>query len=563
MIEDVKLKEWYQSNKENERNGLAKILDVEYAHIKLREEDDLYITAEGLAFIDNLMPENFWTDKEWVRENSERLSGTSTVYKIRTKKVGGKQIELVVKWNRMGQDVPGAEDCEDLMSAEFNSPFEEFSLVFELRKIVHDSMENIFIQRPLAIFVPSESVELWQSGRKEYKMRNKIESHKDIMLDMFRSYAVIYLWVPGIDLTQALKKDSLKEKDLKLLTRDAQKKMFENGYVVKDHKPQHVIVNSGKEGGLKRNANGEIEYALVDFELLQRTFEKEEMVKKNKRTDYLKRQKDRFNIETPKKFYPYLNHVSIFDVAYIFGHVESTKGRLWVLGKDPCLFDYFLPERWEQRPRTKISVLNAMYYTISKDNIHLVWKVSKVGSRPDMDPFKEDEKKILDYGYNSPFEEAAIALELEQKGIPTISPRAIYMTSNEIDMSAHLQDNSRYDNHKNLFDPDGAAILRKDRDYISIWGYWRGPIEKLAQRDEDYHEGMNILKAYRERIINEQQYLNLLQTAKQRLLHAGFEDLNLRGNHLMISFDSHNNLIMDDSGLPEIRICNFEFLKRI
>ena len=70
---------------------------------------------------------------------------------------------------------------------------------------------------------------------------------------------------------------------------------------------------------------------------------------------------------------------------------------------------------------------NETYYTISKDEIHLVWEVSKVGIIPDMDPFKEEEKKVLEYGYNSPFEEISIAVDLTRKNIGTIYPRAIYM----------------------------------------------------------------------------------------------------------------------------------------
>ena len=81
------------------------------------------------------------------------------------------------------------------------------------------------------------------------------------------------------------------------------------------------------------------------------------------------------------------------DVSYIYGRTESTDGALWVVGKDHELFDYFLPERWEKTPRTKLSSHHETYYTVSKDNIHLVWKLSNTGFVPEMDPFKADEKK--------------------------------------------------------------------------------------------------------------------------------------------------------------------------
>jgi len=137
------------------------------------------------------------------------------------------------------------------------------------------------------------------------------------------------------------------------------------------------------------------------------------------------------------------------------------------------------------------------------------------------------------------------------------------MTSNKTDISDELFDNSRYESHKDIVTSDGTPILEKNRDYIIIWGYWNGPDEKLAAKDSDYYKGMDALHAYKEGIITEKQYFALLQAAKEKLLNAGIEDLNLRGNHILISFDSKGNFIRDEQGSMEIRICNFEFLKGI
>lgn len=564
MIKNLQLKEWFHNNKDHQRNEIVKVLGVEYAHLKLNNEDDLYLTKHGLPFIEHLLPKNFLTDREWFNKNSARLSGTSCIYKVRTKKVQGIHKDVVLKWNRMGQEIPGLGDCEKLMCAEFNSPFEEFSLVMELRNGADKNHNKIIIQNPMAIYVPFESVELWQTGRKEYRMHQKIRTHQEeIELDMFRSYAVIYEWIEGLDAVQACNKGIINEKHMKRLTLDSEKKLKEEGFIVRDSKPHHVIVKPGKDGTLAQNEQGETFYALVDFELLERTPEREAIIKKDKRLEYLKRQRDRFNIETPEIFHPHLRHVNIFGVDYIYGHVESTQGRLWVVGKDPYLFDYFLPERWEQTPKTKISMSSELYYTVTKDKIHLVWEVSKVGLQPDMDPFKEDEKKISDYGHNSPFEEVSLAIELSNKDLATIYPRAIYMTGNKTEISENLFDNSRYESHKNIVTPDGMPILKANRNYIIIWGYWNGPDEKLAAKDGDYYEGINVLRAYRDGIITQEEYISLLQVAKDKLSCEGIEDLNLRGNHLLISLDNTGNLIVDNNGRPELRICNFEFLKRI
>ena len=565
MIEDPKIKEWFYKNKDHERNTIARILDVEYGHMKLENDDDLYVTKYGLPFLGNLKPENFWTDKQWFNENSIRLSGSSSVYRVKTKEVKGRKKDIVVKWNRMGQDIPGAEEDQDLTNIEFNSPFEEFSLVMGLKNEIKesgDSLEEIFVQIPLAIYVPIKPVELWEVGRREYKMQGKMQSHRDVLIDMYRSYAVIYEWIPGIDAVQAFQTGVLSREDMELLTQDAEEKIRQKGFIVRDRKPHHIIVSPLETGDLLQTDERKIKYGLIDFELLQKTSEKKEVVKKAKRAEYHKRQRDRFEINIPKKFHPHLSHVNIFGVEYIFGQVESTKGRLWVVGKDPYLFDYFLPERWEKTNKTKISMFSESYYTVSKDDIHLVWEVSKVGLRPDMDSFKEDEKKILEHGFNSPFEEVSLAVELSKKGIATIYPRAIYMTGDKTEVSSELFDNSRYESHKDYVAPDGVPIVRKNRYYIIVWGYWNGPDEKIANKDGDYYESVNALTAYREAIITEEDYINLLQVTREKLFKVGVEDLNLRGNHLLISFDSKGNLVADNQGNPEIRICNFEFLKK-
>ena len=330
MIKDGKIKEWFLNNTDHERNMVSRILDVDYAHMKLINEDDLYITKYGMPFIEHLKPENFWTDRKWFAENSIKLSGTSSVYKVVTKAVNGKSKELVLKWNRMGQDIPGAE--EELIDAEFNSPFEEFSLVMELKgeiKRSTDALDDIFVQIPLAIYVPIEYEELDRIGRREYKMQWKIQKHEEVVLNMNRLYAVIYEWIPGIDAVQAVNEGVLNKENMVELTLDAEEKMKKRGFLVRDRKPHHIIVSPSGSEGLPKTGEDKIKYGIIDFELMERTQEKKEEIKKNKRTAYHKRQKDRFNIDIPKKFHPHLSHVNILGVDYVFGAVESTKGRLW------------------------------------------------------------------------------------------------------------------------------------------------------------------------------------------------------------------------------------------
>ncbi len=540
----------------------VRVLDVEYAHVQLPGGDDLYLTEFGLPLVEQLMPENYWTDKTWFRAHHQPLSGTSTLYRIATKPLAGRRgLDIVLKWNRMGQDVPGSTEADDLTTAEFNSPFEEFALTIEMRQTRFESPGALYTHKPLAIYVPAKRADLDRLGRREHRMTAKQNAHKGFNLDPRRMYAVIYEWIKGIDAAEAYRNGAMDTEALAGLLDRTREDMQAKGFVVRDSKPQHVIVRPNRDGGLIRHRDGKALYALVDFELLERTAPREQEVRAVKRKAYLRRQARRF--EAREEFPPHLSPVRIFGVDYVYGHIESTDGALWVVGKDPELFDYFLPEKWRRTPRTRLSLMSQVYDTVTKDNVHLVWRVSRVGEQPDMDPFKEDENHILEYGYNSPFEEVALAMDLTARNIETIYPRAIYMTGEAAKLPAGLSDQRRFENHAHVVMPNGRCALQPDHDYIIIWGYWNGPDELLAEKDEEYYTGVNALSAYRDGLMAQDVYLRLMQSARQRLTAVGVEDLNLRGNHLILSIDKQGRLAEDPAtGLPAVRICNFELLRR-
>ncbi len=537
----------------------VRVLGVEYAHLRPADGGDLYLTEFGRPLADLLMPENYWTDRAWSRTHRRRLSGTSTLYRIRTKPVAGRGRDIVLKWNRMGQDVPGGTLADDLANAEFNSPFEEFALALELRNTRYESPGQLLTHKPLAIYVPHERMDIERLGRKAHRIHAKADAHKGVRLDAHRKYAVIYEWVGGVDAAEAYKDGLLTREELVALVHRVEEEMRAKGFVVHDSKAQHIIVRPDGEGGLLRGRDGRIVYASIDFELLERTAEREQSVRSAKRRAYLVRQAHRFEVEA--ELPPHLSAVRILGVDYVYGRIASTDGALWVVGRDPVLFDYFLPEKWRKTPRTRLSVTSQVYDTVTKDNVRLVWRVSHVGEQPDMDPFKDDERRILAHGYNSPFEEVALSFELTAKGIATIYPRAVYMTGETSRLSPALADDRRYETHARLVMPDGQHALRPNRDYILLWGYWNAPDELLAQRDEALYTGVNALQAYREGLLNEQTYLTLMKTAHDRLADVGVEDLNLRGTHLLLSLDRDGRLLTDGDGLPAMRIRNFELLR--
>lgn len=535
------------------------ILQVPYIHIGFTNNDDLYLTSFGAECIGNIIPAKYTGER--FQRFSRRLKGSSCVYQVQTEGTRGRRLDVVLKWNRMAQDVPGSTGLIG-EQREFNSPFEEFQLALELKKSAENSVFGFEVQEPLAIYVPSSKAAVSEYGRARWIMERIIRSHDNIQIDMERGYAVIYDWLEGIDAVMARDNGLLSDANIGDLTLLAEHEMQVLGFQVSDRKPNHIIVKVNGDHSLFRNDNNQVAYGVVDYELLHHTPETERTYVTVRRKEYLARQVTRFTVKG-SAFPPNLFPVTIMGVDYVYGRTESSGGAAWVVGRDPSLFDYFLPERWRRTPKTQISESQAMYHTVTKDNINLVWVYSNVGVAPNMDPYYEAEEKMLKHGYNSPFEEFALALELSRKNIPTTYPRAIYMTGHETNISKDISDNSRFISHAGILTPDGSPILREGRAYITIWGYFNGPDEMLAIEDGNYYTGITALHAYKRGLLSMELYSRIMNETRDRLAQVGFEDIDLRGNHIMLSFDKSGRLVGKGSSTPEVRICNFEFLRRI
>ena len=153
-------------------------------------------------------------------------------------------------------------------------------------------------------------------------------------------------------------------------------------------------------------------------------------------------------------------------------------------------------------------------------------------------------------------------MELSGQGIETTYPRAIYMTGRRMTVSSSLVDHTRYESHAEEETPDGQPILSRHHEYLTIWGYWNGPDDALAVKDEAVYRGIDALAAYREKRITKSEYFRVMRTMKRRLAEVDVEDLSLRGNHLLLSIDREQQLARDASGQPSVRVCNFELLKK-
>jgi hypothetical protein len=348
---------------------------------------------------------------------------------------------------------------------------------------------------------------------------------------------------------------------MRRLTQQVDHDLAALGFTVRDRKPQHIIVRPDPHGRLRRRSAGGVPYALVDFELLERTPERDSLIRARKRTDYLRRQAHRFEIKQDSECPPHLHRLNLLGVDYIYGLAGSTRGALWVVGRDPTLFDYFLPERWEHMPCVSLSPVDDIFDVVTKDNIHLVWKLSRVGHVPELDPFRPDEKKIIQHGYNSPFEEVAFAVDFARKGLPTIYPRAIYLSGKPQASCPSPFDGSRYKSHGHILLPDETPVLKPGRDYIIIWGYWNKPDELLAERDERHYKPIDALSAMRRQMIPDAEYLALMQRIMNAIQSIGAEELNLHGHHKLLAIDSAGRFVRDPSGALSVRLCNFEFMR--
>jgi hypothetical protein len=147
------------------------IRGVEYVRLGTADGGDLYLTQYGVPFASQLHPEN-WLEEPWFSEHRHKLPGTSTIYRVPSKPVHGRSIPLVVRYNRMGQDlVMDDHMLAHFPNAEFQSPFEEFATLMELRSARNGPAGlRIHTKRPLAIYVSGRRIAWWQSGRREHVM---------------------------------------------------------------------------------------------------------------------------------------------------------------------------------------------------------------------------------------------------------------------------------------------------------------------------------------------------------------------------------------------------------
>ncbi len=192
-----------------------------------------------------------------------------------------------------------------------------------------------------------------------------------------------------------------------------------------------------------------------------------------------------------------------------------------------------------------------------------MWKFSRVGEQRDPEAGVSRKGKRPAFGFNSPFEEVAVALDLQRKGVDATYPRAIYMSGLESARSElYASDDRRYRSHQGLTTPDGQSVLRSDHNYLTVWGYWNGLDEILASRDEAYCLGVNLQEACQNGIITAREAKQLLAREQRKLAAAGYRDLQPKLTHYLLSLRHSGSLVLGTDGKPTVRVCNFALIRK-
>ncbi len=277
----------------------VRVFGTDYLRVNDSTGGQMYYTTFGWPLHPWLQPDRWYANRRYAREGQRLPGGTGSVYRFSSTDTKGRAVELVIKFSRFAQDVPLhiastfpsniAPEIAD--QAEFNTPFEEFGILNDLRRGRFGPGDlRVLTKRPLAIYCPPGDHALGQLGRSRGRFNRRIKSLRHdqaafapdqrVQLDARRLYVVIYGWVKGLDAQQAFDAGLMDKQAMHRLAQRSLGELVRKGFCVLDHKPRHLIVRQRRDGGLLRDRQGRLVYALIDFELLQRTTEYEAFLRR-------------------------------------------------------------------------------------------------------------------------------------------------------------------------------------------------------------------------------------------------------------------------------------------
>jgi hypothetical protein len=266
-----------------------RVFNVDYREFEFADGGRIFFTRHGLPLAHLLHPRR-WFANHAYRDRGVRLpASTGTVYRLSVGSVAGRDCSVVVKFSRFAQHIAAdlsttfREETppEVIANASFNSPFLEFARVFAMRDAHHRTgRARTLTKRPLAIYEVPEHEPPWRLGRDAcaFSLEATIqhldqeETHcpeeERVELVQDRSYVLLFGWVRGHDAATLCTSGIISEDVMHSLVRETEDEMRFQGFGVLDHKANHIILRQRPDGSLLRRRNGELAYALIDFELL-------------------------------------------------------------------------------------------------------------------------------------------------------------------------------------------------------------------------------------------------------------------------------------------------------
>jgi len=254
----------------------------------------LWVTRHGWQHLKQLDPASWFFDRQYSRRGQQLTGGTGSVFRVPCLGPRPRAIDLVVKFSRMAQEImvdvsallPGDLAERAIEGAAMNDPFQEFGLLEELRTSKLGPADvRILTKRPLAIYSPGKAFDSWQLGRTEDRFRchrcrldmdqaQQASGLQPVEMSIQRQYIMLFHWVRGEDAEQLLRRGVISASEARALVLDAVDDLAAKGFRVLDMKPNHMILRHRPGKGLLRRGPRAV-YALIDFELLQRTNQRE------------------------------------------------------------------------------------------------------------------------------------------------------------------------------------------------------------------------------------------------------------------------------------------------
>ncbi len=266
------------------------VFGVRYVELQDVTGGQLWVTRHGWKHLDQLDPSVWYVDRQYSDRGQKLTGGTGSVFRVACPGPRRRSIDLVVKFSRVAQEVlldvsallPGELAERAIEGAAVNDPFQEFGLLEELRtsRFGPDGV-RILTKRPLAIYSPGRSFDAWQLGRTADRFRchscrlemdqaQRAEGLQAVEMSIERQYILLFQWVHGEDAQQLLRRGVISASQARELVLDVVHDLAAKGFRVLDTKPNHIILRHRPFTGLLRRG-GRLVYALIDFELLQRT----------------------------------------------------------------------------------------------------------------------------------------------------------------------------------------------------------------------------------------------------------------------------------------------------